>query len=82
MARGHDTAGRQCRDRRLHGRLGGRGRCSRGAIKAELLAEVVQGHRGHAHVPGALDEVEDGVAAGVGMAACSSVARIAGHLRA
>jgi hypothetical protein len=28
---------------------------------------VVQGHRGHAHAPGALDEVEDVVAAGLGV---------------
>ena len=39
----------------------------RGAIEAELLAKMVQGHRGHAYAPGAVDEVEDVVAGGVAM---------------
>src|ERR1035438_350481 len=51
----------------LHARWAGCRRGPRGAVEAELLAIMVQGHGRDAHVPGALDEVEEVVAGGVGM---------------
>src|SRR5262249_35762344 len=43
----------------------GLGPCS--PVETELLAKMVQGDRGDAYSPGALDEVENIVARGVGM---------------
>src|SRR2546423_537564 len=67
LVRRHRCGGAWLGERACPARSGGCRRSPRGAVEARLLAKMVQGHGRDAHVPGALDEVEEVVAGGVGM---------------